>query len=275
LSGFVEALRLWVREIVIVLFLAGILEMLVPETEMKRFARVAMGLLVILAVGRPILAVVGGDVYFDRGLASLASWELSGARSGPSATGPDAYLEQGLRMQADSRDRALAAARAGLERQLTALALREPEVAEARVEVDLIDDPSSPDYGSVKSVRVSVRLRSESEETPGTGGAGGVSDGAGGLAAPGGGPAAPEGSAPGGGSTSGPPEADAGTGIEPVRISVEPVIVGGGLGSAPDSGSGPTVPPEGRAAEVARRLRSLLVLVVGVPPGGIAVEVWP
>jgi len=267
LNAFVEAVRLWVREIVTVLFLAGILEMLMPETDMKRFTRVAMGLFVVLAISRPILALVGGEVYVDRGLASLGLWESPGVRSGGGES-PETYIQRGLEMQAESRDRALASARAALERQLAALALRDPEVGDVRVEVDLVDDPSSPEYGSVKAVRLTAWLRPAGEEQV---------EGTAGDAGP------------------GSPEAGQGVTVEPVQpveVVVEPVITGsrsGGGEGAAAAGSPGALPGEparlteaggegeapGRAGEVARRLRSLLVLVVGVPPGGITVVVWP
>lgn len=263
-GGFVDALRLWVREIVIVLFLAGALEMLLPEAEMKRFARVAVGFFVVLAVGKPILAVLGGGFAVDRTLAGLASWDL-GTRPGYSQGGGAAYpgggspLDKGAEFRRASRDRALAADRAALESQIAYLATREEGVADARAEVDLVSDPSSPGYGSLLAVRLTVWM------------------------------------APRGQGVERAPEAEPGTGaglsVAPVRIGVAPVVIGGSgapegpaqpprpAGSegpaAVDSGTGEGYGAGTPAGDLARRLRSVLILLLGVPPGGITIEVWP
>ena len=169
-----EGIRLWIREIVIVLLLAGTLEMLIPETGMKRFARVAVGFFVVLAVAKPILGLLGGGVLFDKSLAGIGSWEL-GLRVSDSgrATGAADPLGQGAALRQASRDRALVATRAGLESQVAALALRETGVARAAAEVDLVSDPSSTSYGSLQAVRLRVWLTA----ADGTGGPRGSTEG--------------------------------------------------------------------------------------------------
>lgn len=278
MTGFVAALGAWVREIIVVLFLAGTLEMLLPETDVKRFARVAMGFFIVLAVARPILALVGGGFYFDAGLASLSTWEVGGFGGGVTSQSGSPF-QRGTDLQYASRDRALAAARAALEAQLTELVMREPEVADARVEADLVTDLSSQSYGHLRAVRVMVRMAE---------GAGAETEAAAGV---------------GSGARTG-SGAPAGTAVEPVRIAVSPIVIGqeaGGRASGDgrpgqvsgDSGSpgslwspgaagGPAAVETGGAGssgtgpevELARRLRSVLVLILGIPPGGITVEVW-
>lgn len=281
--GVVEALNAWVREIIIILFLAGSLEMLLPETEMKRYARVAVGFFVVLAVGQPIFALMGEGLRLDRSLIGLAAWDTGGLSSGPASAG----VRGGTEWQELSRDRALAAARAALERQLSDLATRDPEVAEARVEVDLETDPSSAAYGHLLAVRVMVRMAGPAADgggglDAGGGDGGGGADTGGGLGSPG------SGGGREGGVGSGLPAGPA-AGVEPVRVTVQPVIVASGRGSggvpspaawpggpaAVDSGGAGGTAGPGPAAALAARLRSVFVLLLGVPPGGITVEVWP
>ncbi len=258
LSDLAEGVRLWAREIILVLFLAGALEMLLPETEVKRFARVAVGFFVVLAVGRPLLSALGGGLIFDPGLAGLGSWELGAAPAGvlrSGGAGSDA-VERGKEIWQASRDRALAAARAGLEAQVAALAKREEAVAEAEAEVDLDSDPSSPSYGVLRSVRLRVRLgRGRADFTVGAPGA-----------------------------------------VSPVVVEVRPVVVGpqgpyadgvdarpgpesGAAGSggplAVDTGGAEEAGQERAAVALAKCLRNELVLLLGVPADGITVEVWP
>jgi len=272
LGGLAEGVRLWVREILIVLFLAGVLEMLLPETDTKRFARVAIGFFVVLAVGRPLLNFIGSGASLDRGLAGLGTWELELAPAGSTSSATDP-LRLGSEFRDASRERALAAARAALETQVVALAERDPEVAEAEAGVALLSDPSSSSYGALETVTLKVWMV-RSADGEGRGGADGAA-----------------GSDDGGASAAG--------SIEPVTIRIDPIITGwvaerppttdgnpGGPGDsgaddspgsplAVESGTKDGTSGSGPAAELARRLRSQLVLLFGVPPGGLSVEVWP
>jgi len=61
------ALTEWVRGLVLLVVLASLLEMLLPMGGMKRFVRLTMGLLIMLGIVRPILALLGGQVALDPG----------------------------------------------------------------------------------------------------------------------------------------------------------------------------------------------------------------
>ena len=254
--------------------------MLIPETGMKRFARVAVGFFVVLAVAKPILGLLGGGVLFDKSLAGIGSWEL-GLRVSESgrAAGAADPLGQGAALRQASRDRALVATRAGLESQVAALALRETGVARAAAEVDLVSDPSSTSYGSLQAVRLRVWLTAADGTNDPSGSAGGPS-GAGGTTGGASGTTGGAGGATGGaGGLTGPPV----TPVSPVTVTVSPVLITGpspgASGEGPDAvvddGGTPGSTPSGAAGEMAARLRSQLVLLFGVPPGGITVEVYP
>lgn len=280
MSSLAEAVRIWVREIILVLFLAGALEMLLPDTDVKRFARVAVGFFVVLAVGRPILGAIGGGFIFDRGLAGLASWELGLAPAGatqPAGAGEGA-VQEGTELWQASRDRAVAASRVALETQIATLAERDEAVADAQAEVDLDTDPSSMGYGSLVSLRLIVWMAGAGDGQGTTGQGQGTGSGQGAT-----GQGQSTGSAPGA-------EQTAQGLVSPVVIQVEPVVTGtvpeqqagGAQGSAAEAGSPAVVDSGGEepapgtpAGELARRLRNELVLLFGVPPGGLVVEVWP
>ncbi|BAD40842.1 stage III sporulation protein AF [Symbiobacterium thermophilum] len=59
------ALTEWVRGLVVLVVLASLLEMLLPMGGMKRFVRLAMGLVIMLGIVRPILGLLGGQVAVD------------------------------------------------------------------------------------------------------------------------------------------------------------------------------------------------------------------
>jgi hypothetical protein len=71
--------------------------------------------------------------------------------------------------------------------------------------------------------------------------------------------------------------------VSPVTVTVSPVLITGPSPGASgertdavvDDGGTPGSTATGAAGEMATRLRSQLVLLFGVPPGGITVEVYP
>jgi stage III sporulation protein AF len=65
----------WVRSLAALVLLAGIAELLLPTGTMKGYARAVLGLLVLLGVLQPVVAVVHGDLRLD----------LSGPLAGPGA----------------------------------------------------------------------------------------------------------------------------------------------------------------------------------------------
>lgn len=60
-----EAIREWVRNLVVIMVLAGLADLLVPMGNMKRFVRLNMGLVVLLAVLGPLLTLLGQPLVID------------------------------------------------------------------------------------------------------------------------------------------------------------------------------------------------------------------
>jgi len=55
----------WVRGLVILVVLASLLEMLLPMGSMKKFVQLAMGLLILLGIVRPVVNLLGGSLSLD------------------------------------------------------------------------------------------------------------------------------------------------------------------------------------------------------------------
>jgi stage III sporulation protein AF len=70
-SGITE----WVRGLVILVMLASCLELILPMNSMKKFVRMSMGLLVVLAICRPVLGLLGRPIAID--MSMLTSPESS------------------------------------------------------------------------------------------------------------------------------------------------------------------------------------------------------
>lgn len=111
-----DAVRNWVRGIAVLMLFAGVIEMMLPTGDLRKYARTALGLLVVLGVIGP-----------------LAQWK---------AAVPAAFPNVFERVPAggrdlDERERRL------LEWQAEAIALQMPGVKSASAEVILAPEPSA------------------------------------------------------------------------------------------------------------------------------------
>ncbi|HLN65190.1 MAG TPA: stage III sporulation protein AF [Symbiobacteriaceae bacterium] len=63
-----DGVKEWVRHLVLLVLLATCLELLLPMNSMKKYVRLTMSLLVMLAVTQPILGLLGKPVAVDASL---------------------------------------------------------------------------------------------------------------------------------------------------------------------------------------------------------------
>ena len=57
----VATVSLWIKNIIFVVLFASFLELLLPNNSMQRFVRVIMGMLIMLAILNPVLALLSKD----------------------------------------------------------------------------------------------------------------------------------------------------------------------------------------------------------------------
>ncbi|EKP93823.1 stage III sporulation protein AF [Thermaerobacter subterraneus] len=269
------ALSDWVRQVVMVLVLTGVVELALPTGALRRYVQVVLGLLVLLAIVRPVLAWLGSEPA-----TLVPAWQqvLEGMSAGPGRAGGPAGTVGPQDLQA-ARDRTRSLA-LDLHRQRLVALIRDEVRAVVgteplAIDLDLVTDPGSPRWGAVTGLTVHLPAR---RPAPAPGGfpPGASPDPSSGPAAPG--DSAPDQGPPGPGSAVRP--------VEPVRIppvvpsgSSGPPAPGGapqgrgGLPAGPDlaSGGGPLPAAERRA--LAQRLQQALASRLGLDPAAVGV-VW-
>ncbi len=67
MTGLMENLKSWARDIVFIMVFAGILELMLPSGSIRKYVRVVMGLVIVVVVLNPIISLMKG---------SLPQWEL-------------------------------------------------------------------------------------------------------------------------------------------------------------------------------------------------------
>lgn len=128
-----EALKEWVRTLAMLLILASCLELLVPMGGMKKYVRMAMGLLVMLSMINPLFAFLGQPVDLDPAVFA----PQTEARL-PSL---DEIMAEASRFREKTEALALEQTRSRVEEEAARAARSVEGVADAQVEAALAADP--------------------------------------------------------------------------------------------------------------------------------------
>lgn len=140
----------WVRSLVVLVVLASLLEMLLPSGGMKRFVRLSMGLLILLGVVRPLVALLGGQAAFDPHLLEDPAGRLPSLNQ---------IMVEANQFQARSQELLLEEVRSRLTHQAESAALAVEGVSGADVAVELSGGPALETV-HVEKITVTLRLGS-------------------------------------------------------------------------------------------------------------------
>jgi len=142
-----EIIRLLVQNLIVLVVLAVFLELLLPAGEMKRYVKLVMGLLVIIAVLGALGSLLRGDWTLQ-----LPEPALGDSRAG--GAGLTEIMAGANRLSQDHRARALAEYRRALARQAGALAGLSGEITVLSAEVAVYDEEKNPQFGQIKEIRL-------------------------------------------------------------------------------------------------------------------------
>lgn len=149
-----DSLKELVRNLAAIIILTSFLEMILPNTKMKGYTRLVLGLFVIIIILNPVLGFLGSKTEF-----SVQAW------SSPSQDEElDNILENAKKMKAQSQESAVEEYVLRLEQQIAALVRLTPEINHAEVDVNL--DPTDPlsSPGAIEKVVITAHLK-DSKET--------------------------------------------------------------------------------------------------------------
>ncbi len=138
----------WVRQLVLLVVLAGLAEALLPRSDLRRYAETVVGLLVLLTVLQPALGLVRTGFDWEATLGSPAAGLGDG-----SAVERLREVQRGLVLDA-FRHRAAVRVREVVEEV--------PGVGKAAVAVRVAEDPGRPDYARIVEAVVEAEPESGS-----------------------------------------------------------------------------------------------------------------
>jgi len=158
-----ETLKNIVQNILIIILLTTLLEMLLPEGDMRRYVRLVMGLFVIMVVLNPVLALFHSGVNLD-----AVSFN-SGQEGGDLA----AAVARGRELGERQKVQALNGLQEKVNGQVMALARLNKSINVTDVKVEMVDDPKSPDFGQIKTIIVKTgEPKEKAGNVPGSGASG-------------------------------------------------------------------------------------------------------
>lgn len=149
---FLDFLRGIVREITIIVLLAGLLEMLLPESSLKRFVKVVMGLFVIISILVPVVSLLSQDYSW-----AVSAWQWHDEElketAGIIATGKD--ISSGM------QEAAIEECEQRLNRQVEALVSLVPEVKWVQATVQTRAGRAGNSWGLLENVFLKIGLSGE------------------------------------------------------------------------------------------------------------------
>lgn len=157
-----EWLKQWVRELVMLVLLAGCLDLLVPMGSLKKYVRMVMGLLVMVSLINPILGLWRAEIRIDQVLEQqsgrLPSIKEVQAEADRYRSRVEAQVSGQFRQQVESRAAEAARAISGIhEATVTAevaiAADQTPSIASVRVYIT----PQRPAVAAVQPVEAVQR----------------------------------------------------------------------------------------------------------------------
>jgi stage III sporulation protein AF len=145
-----DYLKEWVRGLVVLVLLASCLELFLPMGNMKKYVKMTMGLLIVLATLKPIFGLLGQPI-------ANVSLDFLDKGSGPSLPTLNQIMAEANRFREKNQALASEEVQSGLAAEAARAARSVKGVADARASIELQDAGSE-----VKIRRVTVTV------TPGT-----------------------------------------------------------------------------------------------------------
>lgn len=150
-----DFLRPWVRQLVIIVVLAGFVDMLLPSGQMRKFAQVVVGLFIIMALVNPLLLLFRPNAAWRLPDVELdaAAWKGGGSPGGDAVLA--ATVEEQVFRHYQQR----------LEEQVETLILSLEGITRARARVAIESDSEHRNLGGIGGIKVWVgRGKGEKDE---------------------------------------------------------------------------------------------------------------
>lgn len=140
----------WVVTIISVIIFTTFIEILIPNSNYKRYIDVVMGFLLVVVILTPLTKFIGGQVDFEEGILRASNQlELSTAQNRIS------------NVQYDNDEAIIRLYKNEIGKQLRNYIEQNTEYAVNDVSIEIDDDSSSSEFGSIKNFDITLEKKTE------------------------------------------------------------------------------------------------------------------
>ncbi|NLK52686.1 MAG: stage III sporulation protein AF [Syntrophomonadaceae bacterium] len=153
--SFLEVIRKVIREIVVIVLLAGFLEMLLPENSLRKFIKVVMGLFIIITLLVPVVSFLAEDKTW-----AIRAWQYRDEGAGAMSS----VFSQGQAMSADLQQATIQECESRLARQIEAMVSLVPEISKVQAVVQMKPGVAGNTWNMIERVLLRIKLAPAKED---------------------------------------------------------------------------------------------------------------
>lgn len=142
-----EFIRQWIIQIAYIAVLSIIFELLIPSSSLKKYARVVIGLIIMITIINPIINFIKGDFNFD---AMVFKNNYYMNNSDIESLSKEAERQRDMLITKEYKMR--------LIEQIKSRIQNTYEVEDVNIAVNIVEDINSKDFGKINSIYISFKV---------------------------------------------------------------------------------------------------------------------
>ncbi|MDD2496659.1 MAG: stage III sporulation protein AF [Desulfitobacteriaceae bacterium] len=144
-----------VRNVTIIVLIAGFLEMMLPSSELKRFIKMVMGLFVLVSILNPIVSLLRQETAYE-----VFAWQdpVQGMKL-------NSILQQGEELSRDMTEKAEVMYANSMAKQMETIVKLVKGVAWVEADVEVKETGKHPDYGKIERAVLVIGIGEQEQST--------------------------------------------------------------------------------------------------------------
>jgi len=153
----VELLREWIITIISVIIFVAFVEILIPNSNHKRYINVVVGFLLMIVILNPITNLIGGEIDFEEGIIKTSNQlELATAKNRIN------------NIQSSNNEAVVKLYKNEISKQLKSRIEENTEYIVKEILVEIEDDSKSSNFGLIDSFNITLKETNKYKEPPKT-----------------------------------------------------------------------------------------------------------
>lgn len=143
-----DFLHVWVTNIAVIVVFTAFLEILLPNSDMKRYIKVIIGLLVLLVIVKPFVMLNEIDISFKKDIIETSDF----IDVGPT-------MDDSQNISKYQSEKALEIYKSNIEQQIRGIISTNKEISQnvSNVDIDIENNISSQAFGKIKALKIEMR----------------------------------------------------------------------------------------------------------------------